>query len=577
MIRPTWQALLQHLDGRSRWRCALVLVESLAAAAIEAVLLVLVVGAALAVAEGRDRVDIEFLAGLPNDADVRNVLAVCAASAIALILVHSHLAQLSARLGSAVLERVRSGIVRSYAAANWSRQAEEREGALQDAVSVLAVQGSALIIQLAAIATASIALCALLVAALVLDPLLSISVLALGVVITLFVRPLAASTRRRSRDYVEANSAYAERVSEWSSFAKEIRVLGTEDAEIRRLEDVNHEVAQLLRRSRFVSRLGTGLYRDLAILSLIVAVAGLEVVDSLDAGDVGAVALLFVRAISYAQAVNAAMQIVNELGPNLEQVNDRVASLRGAQDPDGDRVLERFESLTLRDVSYRFPNGADGLVEVSLTIEAGEMIGVLGPSGGGKTTLTEVVLRLRHPTEGSVRIDGLDVRDVSRASWSRLTGVVTQEPRLFAGTVRENITFRRQGFDETAVRDAARRAQVLDELDALPEGLDTVLGPRGAGLSGGQRQRVAIARALLTDPLLLVLDEPTSALDVDSERKLHASITALKGRVTVIIVAHRLTTLGDCDRVVAIDAGRIRHVGDLDAALRSVGMAEGLR
>ena len=201
---------------------------------------------------------------------------------------------------------------------------------------------------------------------------------------------------------------------------------------------------------------------------------------------------------------------------------------------------------------------------------------MVGPSGSGKTTLAQLILRLRLPSSGSVTVGGVDYSTFSDADWSQLVALVPQEPRLLESTATENIRFYRDRYSTDHVRAAAAAAHVLDDLERLPQGLDTVLGPRGGGLSGGQRQRVTIARALLGRPQLLVLDEPTSALDVQSERLLTRTIGELKSTTTMLIVAHRLSTLKSCDRIVVMQDGGIETIGTASELLARPGFYQSI-
>jgi ATP-binding cassette, subfamily B, bacterial len=245
-------------------------------------------------------------------------------------------------------------------------------------------------------------------------------------------------------------------------------------------------------------------------------------------------------------------------------------ALEAAAEAVGDRPLDAIDRISLREVTYEYAPDQPGVLDVDLEIEAGESLGVIGPSGGGKSTLVQVLLRLRPPTGGSVTVSGIPYTGIAPESWHRLVALVPQEPKLFRGTVAENIAFFRPWIARERIERAAADAHVLDDILRLPAGFDTELGPRGAGLSGGQKQRIAIARALAGDPQLLVLDEPTSALDVRSEQLLQQTITDLHGRVTLVIVAHRISTLTICDRVVAMADGRIVTIGTLEEALAHV-------
>ncbi len=225
-------------------------------------------------------------------------------------------------------------------------------------------------------------------------------------------------------------------------------------------------------------------------------------------------------------------------------------------------------------VEYAAPGGEKRTVlsRVSLTIWPGETIGVAGRSGSGKSTWLKVLLRLTHPTWGSVLLGGVPLDLVSRASISRLIGYVSQTPFLFAGTVAENIAYGCEGASEEDVRKAAELAGIHEEILALPGGYQARLAERGQNLSGGQRQRLALARVFLKNPPVLILDEGTSALDNISERHVQKAIATLRADRTVILVAHRLSTLRDADRILVFDAGRIVAEGQFDDLVQRGGV-----
>ncbi len=228
--------------------------------------------------------------------------------------------------------------------------------------------------------------------------------------------------------------------------------------------------------------------------------------------------------------------------------------------------------IELDGVSFAY--GADNLVlrDINLTIGAGETLALVGPSGSGKTTLTGLIPRLWDVTDGAIRIDGLDVRDVDVASLRGQIGLVAQEATLFGGTIRENILYGRLDATEAEMVAAARAANAHDFISALPDGYDTVVGDRGSRLSGGQRQRVAIARAILKDPPILLLDEATSSLDNESEALVQDALDRLKVGRTTIIVAHRLSTIRAADRIAVLDDGWLVELGTQDELLALDGL-----
>jgi ABC-type multidrug transport system fused ATPase/permease subunit len=232
---------------------------------------------------------------------------------------------------------------------------------------------------------------------------------------------------------------------------------------------------------------------------------------------------------------------------------------------DGDQPTEGFrDRIALRGVSFDY-GGGQVLDRVDLEIRKGETVALVGPSGGGKSTLTDLLLRLRDPDEGVVTLDGCDVRRLRLADYRRLFGVVPQDALLFHASVWDNIVYGRVGLTEADVVRAARVSRAHEFICGLPAGYQTLIGDRGIRLSGGQRQRISIARAIVTRPPVLVLDEATSALDRESERLVHEAITRAIDDATAVVVAHRLATVRRADRVVVVERGRITAEGRHDA------------
>ena len=228
---------------------------------------------------------------------------------------------------------------------------------------------------------------------------------------------------------------------------------------------------------------------------------------------------------------------------------------------DGTRDVDGFRSaLRLEEVEFAYEEKAV-LRGIDLEIRKGEMLALVGPSGGGKSTLTDLILRLYDPRAGRVLLDGIDVREFRLDGYRRLFGVVSQEPLLFHATIRENILYGRPGLGEEEMRRAARAAHAEAFIEAMPLGYETVAGDRGIRLSGGQRQRIAIARALASRPAILVLDEATSALDSESEREVQRAITEISRMATSIVIAHRLSTVMHADRIAYVEGGRIVRIG----------------
>jgi ATP-binding cassette, subfamily B, bacterial MsbA len=235
--------------------------------------------------------------------------------------------------------------------------------------------------------------------------------------------------------------------------------------------------------------------------------------------------------------------------------------------------IARFEREVVFDrVSFRYGDGDLVLQDVSFTLPRGKVVALVGPSGAGKTTAADLLPRFHDPSSGQILMDGVPLTRLSRRSLRLLMGVVSQDTLLLSDTVQANIAYGSPGATREQVEAAAGAANASGFIAALPEGYETILGERGTGLSGGQRQRIAIARALLRDPPILILDEATSSLDTESERLVQQAIERLMRDRTVLVIAHRLTTVRDADEIVVLDAGRVTQRGSHEELLRAGGL-----
>jgi subfamily B ATP-binding cassette protein MsbA len=389
------------------------------------------------------------------------------------------------------------------------------------------------------------------------------------------------ATRRAEtvgRETVRANQAFGLRMWESLSALKLIRAFTREDYEQARFEERSHEI-----RRRLLT-----LDRLWAIPAPISEIVGVALVGGLfmaaGASGVGVASLAAFLALLYRfQGPARELMYAKVAWENFQaSLNDVFGFLDATARPQvatGARPFERLErGVTFEAVEFRYgENETPALEHVSLFIPKGKVTAVVGPSGAGKSTLLDLVFRFRDPTSGRVLVDGEPLTGLDVAAWRSRLSLMTQDVHLFHDTVRANIGYARPGATREEIEAAAEVAGAVDFIRSLPQGWSTVLGDRGARLSGGQRQRIALARALLRDPELILLDEATNALDVVSERAIQAELDRWARGRTVVVVAHRLSTVERADQIIVLDRGRVVEQGAPSVLLAAGGHYAAMR
>ncbi|MCO6449223.1 MAG: ABC transporter ATP-binding protein [Caldilineales bacterium] len=408
--------------------------------------------------------------------------------------------------------------------------------------------------------------------------LLTLTVIPLMIIVTLWFSNRARRAFRLTR--LEMGNVNAE-LQESISAVREVQAFNREGANIQSFRESNAANRDAnIRAVSYTSALGPTLDAlSYVAIAIVVGVGGLLM---LRGGNIGGTAVslgLIVTFLGYTQRLNQPIRQISVLWTNIQSAIAGAERLFDLLDVEPE-ITEMADAQVMPEIKGRveFQNvfaeynpGEPVCVGISLTAEPGQTVAIVGPTGAGKTTIINLIPRFYDVTSGSVRIDGIDVRDVTLASLRSQIGIVLQDTFLFSDTVMENIRFGRPEASDDEVIAAAKLAHADSFIDRLPDGYQTVLGERGSGLSLGQRQLLAIARAALSNPGILILDEATSSVDTRTERQIQAALNELLAGRTSFVIAHRLSTIRNADQVLVLDKGQIVERGKHDELLAAKG------
>lgn len=541
LLRPHWVSLI------------VITLSSFLGAALEAVFLVVITAAAMALINGETVVGPVLGLQLP----VGMALGVAAGLLLGRLLLNLISMYSAAAMTGAVTAAQRQLLTRAFLFSSWDVQQMEPAGQLQELLTSFINRTNSAISNLTIALTAGLGLVAFLGAGFSVNFFAALAALVALTAVGLALAPLRRLIQRAAASSALTNVAFAKSVSELGMLGQEMQTFGVRQQFRRLIDRLNNENTADQRSVQFLTSIAAPLYLTLAYAAILIGLYALTSLGVPNLAEIGAVMLLMVRSLSYGQQMAGAMSAFSSTVPFLDQTYATTERYLASPAADGTEIPEAVFPITFSEVSYQYTADRPALSEVSFTLKPGEMLGVIGPSGAGKSTLAQLILGLRSPSEGELLVGGADMRNVSRGWWAERASFVPQEPRLLTGTVAENLRFFRDVSDLQDLRRAAAQANILQDIEALPNGFDTHLGERGSALSGGQRQRLSIARALLTQPELIVLDEPTAALDGISEALIRRTLDDLHGQVTIIIIAHRMSTLETCDRIMVIEDGRV--------------------
>jgi ATP-binding cassette, subfamily B, bacterial len=490
------------------------------------------------------------------DASLGTMLLVALALVVVRILLQFPISTLPARIASDVQATMRTNLFDAFTRASWTIQSQDREGQLQETTTsqVMSATGGAL--QATSLVTSTFTFLVLLGTAVALNPLAAGGVALTTIALFALLRPLRKHGVNNARALSKAQVEYASGIAESIRVAEESHVFGVSHAQRGRIVQLAEQAREFYYRTQLLNRLVLNFYQSLIYLLVVGGVAILVLAGRSHAGSLAAVVLVLLRAGTAGQLVQGSYQSLAQSLPFIERTQEAVERYEASSPVHGDDPLARVDQVSFERVSFAYRPERPVLCEITFDVAGGEVIGIIGPSGAGKSTLVQLLLQLRKPDAGRYLVNGVCAGEYAREDWYRQVSYVPQEPRLLHASVADNIRFFRE-IDIVDVERAAKLARIHDDVVSWREGYDTLVGPRADAVSGGQQQRICLARALAARPEVLVLDEPTSALDPHSETLIGESLTALKSELTLFIIAHRMSTLDICDRVMVIVDGRL--------------------
>lgn len=542
-------------------------VLSLAVGVTEAAILTVFARIALtAVADERDTVKIPVL----GESGFSATFGVIGFLILLRLAIGSLVAVGTGHLQFRMVTSIRSEVVTAYSRGSWRTQADLDEGGLQQLLVTLPNTASSSLAGLLTHFGNLLTMVAMLSYALLADPTLTISLIVAILAISVAFIPLRRWIKSRSARVLDQQRGLATAANELSSMKFEVQAFGIGQSVARTLQEMVLLEGRMRRRITVVKSMVVPIYTTLTYSAVTIGLVVLQGTSSDGLEEVGPILLVVLRSLSYGQGVQQAAVAIASLMPILDFLQDEVDKFQRKQLSWGTKPLNVIKSVHLDDVSYRYreDDGA-ALRGASIRINRGERVGIVGPSGSGKSTLIRLILGLIHADSGRVLVNESLIHEHDRTAWSRRTGVVPQSAQVLRGTLAENLRLYREGISEEDLWWALEVADMVDDVLAMPDALETEIGAGARTLSGGQQQRLAIARALVTRPDLVVMDEPTSSIDVMSEAAVSDSIERLPKEATVVIISHRMRILRGCDRLIVVEDGRITANGASRQVLES--------
>jgi len=467
------------------------------------------------------------------------------------------------KISGRYLEEMRSLSFKKTLTANWPYLIDQKVGYVDNVILDDATYGAAILKNISEATLRFTSLAAYAFIALNISATITLVSIGGGALIFLFLKPYFYKIRKLSEFLNQANKETNHHINESLIGIKTIKAFAVESPVFDKGYSNFEELRKSQIRSSFLGDLQGILFEpaSLIFISLIFIFSyknsGFSIVSFI------VIIYLIQKIFSFIQAIQGKLNNMNAAIPYLETMLAYQDETEQHQEvSSGNRPFQFRESLKIQELTFAYPETDHNILsDVDFSIQKGEMVGIIGPSGAGKTTLVDILLRLLKPQKGLVLADGVDIDSMNLESWHKNVGYVSQDVFLLNDTIEANIRFYSNLVSQDDIITASKMANIYDFIEELPNKFNTQVGERGVKLSGGQKQRIALARALARKPSILILDEATSALDNESEALIQKAINDLKGKITILVIAHRLSTVMNSDTIVVLDNGKIIETG----------------
>ena len=467
------------------------------------------------------------------------------------------------KLNTGYEKQLRTELFEATLRADWPYLLEQKIGYLET-VLVQDISGSAGVLTgLNTLIMASTSLIMYAFVAINISATITLITFGIGIVIFLLLKPLFYKSRKMSLEMSKISKKATHHISEHTIGAKTVKTMGAEDHVLKLGDKFFEDYMQICIKKDLYNRIPGAFFEPISLIFISLIFLFFYYYDnSFGIGAFATIVYLIQKEFNFMQSIQNNLSSINQSLPQLKIVNDYKQNALNHREIDPGSAPFRFEDkIEFKNVSFGYNEDGKILSDLNLTLNKGELVGLIGPSGAGKTTFVDILLGLFPIGSGEILLDGENISKVSKRSWRNNIGYVSQDTFLLNDTIENNIRFYDIHMSNEDIVRATKLANIYDFIEQLPDKLSTIVGEIGVKLSVGQKQRIILARVIAKNPKILILDEATSALDNESELLIQNAIEELRGGITILVIAHRLSTIINSDRLIALENGRITEQG----------------